>query len=205
MRGQLLCLELRKRPDILPVAQGHGFPRVSNTRLWNTRLSRVDCWITSVRMTSSRQSLWRLLSDGINQIGARLRMRARLISVHHAERSFHERGGEAYPRIQSTAYEGNRSTVLWERFLRVCHSYMWGPSWGVVFVLCSLQRLFLSLLGLAWRIMQMDLLTYGILFVCMTLANTYGVAFAYRKVKESLRHKFVCSFLILYVLHLFLQ
>lgn len=35
----------------------------------------------------------------------------------------------------------------------------------------------------------MDLITYSLLFICMPLLSTYGVAFAYRKVKESLRHK----------------
>ncbi|XP_062505040.1 translocon-associated protein subunit gamma-like [Corticium candelabrum] len=46
---------------------------------------------------------------------------------------------------------------------------------------------------LAWRVMQMDLITYSLLFICMPLLSTYGVAFAYRKVKESLRHKIAAT------------
>jgi translocon-associated protein subunit gamma len=45
----------------------------------------------------------------------------------------------------------------------------------------------------AWRIMQMDLLSYGVLFVVMTLFSTYGVSFAYRKVKDNLRHKIAAN------------
>ncbi|XP_065842777.1 translocon-associated protein subunit gamma-like isoform X2 [Oscarella lobularis] len=42
---------------------------------------------------------------------------------------------------------------------------------------------------LAWRILQMDLVTYSVLFVLMTLVSTYVIAFSYGKVKENLWHK----------------
>jgi hypothetical protein len=48
----------------------------------------------------------------------------------------------------------------------------------------------------------MDLLSYGVLFVVMTLFSTYGVSFAYRKVKDNLRHKCVFGqFCTLCMLH----
>ena len=38
----------------------------------------------------------------------------------------------------------------------------------------------------------MDPLTYGVVFVALTLLSTWMVAFAYKKMKISLKHKYVC-------------
>ena len=45
------------------------------------------------------------------------------------------------------------------------------------------------MLGLFWRIHQMDPYSSGIMFVVMTLASTWLVAFAYKNVKFQLKHK----------------
>lgn len=42
---------------------------------------------------------------------------------------------------------------------------------------------------LYWRVQVMDPLTFGIFFVAFTLITTWFVAFAYRKMKVSLKHK----------------
>lgn len=44
-------------------------------------------------------------------------------------------------------------------------------------------------LGLFWRIHQMDPYSSGILFVVMTLVSTWLVSFAYKNVKFQLKHK----------------
>ena len=46
-----------------------------------------------------------------------------------------------------------------------------------------------SSLGLYWRVQVLDPLTYGIFFVAFTLISTWLVAFAYKKMKVSLKHK----------------
>ena len=47
----------------------------------------------------------------------------------------------------------------------------------------------LWILGLFWRIHQMDPYSSGIMFVVMTLISTWLVAFAYKNVKFQLKHK----------------
>ena len=46
-----------------------------------------------------------------------------------------------------------------------------------------------SVAGLYWRVQVMDPLTYGIFFFAFTLITTWVVAFAYRAIKLSLKHK----------------
>ena len=44
-------------------------------------------------------------------------------------------------------------------------------------------------IGLFWRVQMMDLVTYAVLFVALTVLNTWLVAFSYRKTKIALKHK----------------
>ena len=50
-------------------------------------------------------------------------------------------------------------------------------------------------LGLYWRVQMMDMLVFSLLFLVMTGVSTWLVAFAYKKVKFNLRHKWVPSLL----------
>ena len=48
---------------------------------------------------------------------------------------------------------------------------------------------FFSCVGLYWRVMVLDIVTFSPLFVVMTLVCTYLISEAYRKTKISLKHK----------------
>ena len=50
------------------------------------------------------------------------------------------------------------------------------------------------LTGLYWRVQMMDMLNlvHVLLFVMFTALSTWLIAYAYRKVKFSMRHKYVC-------------
>ena len=43
--------------------------------------------------------------------------------------------------------------------------------------------------GLYWRVQLMDLVTYAIPFIVLTILSTWLVAYAYRNVKVALKHK----------------
>jgi len=55
--------------------------------------------------------------------------------------------------------------------------------YGNAFIIAALP------LWLFWRVQMMDLVTYAILFVALTILNTWLIAFSYRKTKVALKHK----------------
>ena len=56
-------------------------------------------------------------------------------------------------------------------------------------IIMANEKLFIKIAGLYWRVQMMDLVTYSIAFVALTILSTWLVAYAYRNTKVNLKHK----------------